>query len=162
LASSASLSKSKLIVEQATAALQAGDRNEAERLLRKQLIEQPSDAVAMTKLAELALDRRQIEEATVLMRRAATADPTPEQQMMLVRHLHTHVGAQATLDEIDVLPLALRNSFEVLSLQAGALGILGDHDRQIGIYEKLAANNPRNAALWKTLGDTLKTIGRTD
>jgi Tfp pilus assembly protein PilF len=77
LASSASLSKSKLIVEQATAALQAGDRNEAERLLRKQLIEQPSDAVAMTKLAELALDRRQIEEATVLMRRAATADPTP-------------------------------------------------------------------------------------
>jgi tetratricopeptide (TPR) repeat protein len=162
LASSALLSKSKLILEQATAALQAGDRNEAERLLRKQLIEQPSDAAAMTKLAELALDRRQIEEATVLMRRAASADPTAQRQLALIRHLQTYVGAQATLDEIALLPPGVRSSFDVLSAEAAMLGILGDHDRQIAIYEKLAVSNPGNAALWKTLGDTFKTVGRTD
>ena len=162
MASSASLSKSKLVVEQATAALQAGDRTEAERLLRKQLVEQPSDAAAMTKLAELALDRRQIEESTVLMRRAATADPTPERRMALVRHLQMHVGAEPTLQEIEMLPPVLRSTFEVLGIEAGMLGILGDHDRQIAIYQRMAEDTPPNPALWKTLGDTLKTVGRTD
>lgn len=160
--SQAAANKSKLVAEQATAALQAGDRNEAERLLRKQLVEQPFDAAAMTKLADLALDRGQADEATVLMRRAATADPTPDRQMALIRHLQTHVGAEATYKEIQNLPHALRASFEAQAIEAGALGAMGDDEQQIAIYERLVSLNPNNAALWKTFGDTLKTVGRTD
>ena len=48
--------KSKMVLEQATAALHMGDRHDAERLLRKHLLEQPRDAAALTKLAELVIE----------------------------------------------------------------------------------------------------------
>ena len=48
--------KSKLVLEQATASLQAGDRGDAERLLRKHILEQPMDAMVLAKLADLAMD----------------------------------------------------------------------------------------------------------
>ncbi len=154
--------KSKLAIEQAIAALQAGDAGDAERVLRKHLLEQPQDAAALTKLAELAIDRRHIEEATILLRRAAGVDPTPFQRMILIQHLQTYVGAQPVLDEIATLPPGLRTSFDVLAIEAGALGFLGEHGRQIAIYERLAEINPGNPSLWKTLGDTYKTVGRFD
>lgn len=154
--------KSKLVLEQAVAALQAGDPGDAERLLRKHLLEQPRDAGALAKLAELAIGRQQIEEATGLLRRAAGAEPSEARQLALVRHLHQFLGAQATLDEIETLPPSLRNSFELLAIEAAARGFVGDHDRQIAIYRELTRLDPKNSALWKTYGDALKTIGRTD
>jgi tetratricopeptide (TPR) repeat protein len=154
--------KSKLAVEQAVAALRAGDAGDAERVLRKHLLEYPQDAAALTKLAELAIDRRHIEEATILLRRAAGADPTPFQRMILIQHLQRYVGAQPVLDEIETLPPGLRTTFDVLAIEAGARGFLGEHDRQIAIYERLAEINPGNPSLWKTLGDTYKTVGRFD
>ena len=48
-------SRSKLVLEQAVASLQSGDLADAERLLRKHLLEQPQDSAALTKLAELAM-----------------------------------------------------------------------------------------------------------
>jgi len=154
--------KSKLVLEQATAALQNGDRGDAERLLRKHLLEQPRDAAALVKLAELAIDQRQIEEATTLLRRAAGADPTPARRLALIRHLQQFVGAEPVIKEIESLPQAMRRSFDVLAIEAAMRGVLGEHERQIAIYRELARLNPGNAALWKTLGDALKTVGRTD
>lgn len=154
--------RSKLVLEQATAALQAGDRGDAERLLRKHLLEQPKDAAALAKLAELAIDQRHVEEATVLLRRAAGADPSPNRQMALINHLQRFGGAELAIREIEALPPNVRTSFDALAIEAALRGILGDHDREIAIYEELARFNPGNAALWKTLGDALKTVGRTD
>jgi len=154
--------KSKLALEQAAAALQAGDRGDAERLLRKHLLEQPNDAAVLAKLAELALDERRIEEATVLLRRAAGAEPSLERRMVLIRHLQAFVGAQPTLQEIESLPPALRYFFDVLAIEAAVRGFLGDHGRQIAIYETLLRQNTVNWSLWKTLGDAYKTVGRTD
>ena len=154
--------RSKLILEQAAAALQSGDAGDAERLLRKHLLEQPTDAAALAKLAELAMRQHHIEEATALMRRAAGADPTPAGRMGLIRHLLQFVGAKAALAEIDLLPPAVRGSFEMMAMEAAARGSLGDHDRQIAIYETLVQVAPNIPALWKSLGDALKTVGRTD
>lgn len=154
--------KSKLVCEQATAALQAGDSGDAERLLRKHLLEQPADATALAKLSELVLNRREIEEATMLLRRSAAAEPTHERQLALVRHFQSYIGAGPTLREIEGLPADVRSSYDVRAIEAAMYGILGNHDRQIGIYEELTRLSPHNAALWKTLGDALKTIGRTD
>ena len=153
--------KSKLVLEQATASLQAGDRGDAERLLRKHLLEQPMDAAVMAKLAELAVGQMQVEEATMLLRRAAGAEPTPARRIALIRHLQKFVGARPTLDEIEELPAGLRASFDVLAIEAATRGLLGDHDRQIAIYQQLGQAEPDNAALWKTLGDALKTVGRS-
>ena len=154
--------RSKLALEQATAALNAGDRGDAERLLRKHLLEQPQDAAALAKLAELVIGEHHVEEATMLLRRAAGADPTAVRRMALICHLHCYIGAQPALEEIEKLPPGLRTDLNVLAIEAACQGSLGNHDRQIGIYEKLAQVDPRNAALLKSLGDALKTVGRTD
>ena len=154
--------QSKLVLEQSSAALQAGDAGDAERLLRKHLLEQPRDSAVLAKLAEMKVDQRQIEEATALFRRAASADPTARRQIALIHHFQQHVGAELALKEIETLPPAARLSFDVQATEAAMLGALGEHDRQIAIYQRLASANPGNAALWKTLGDTLKTVGRFD
>ena len=154
--------KSALTIEQAIAAIRAGNPADAEWSLRKHLVEQPNDAAAAAKLAEILLGRRQIEEATLLLRRAAAAEPSPERQLALIRHFQCWVGAEATLREIDALPPDMRFNPEILVTEAAMLGILGEHDRQLAIYERLTQSSPGNFVLWKTFGDALKTVGRTD
>ena len=162
LSGPAPAARSKLIREQAAAALRAGDSGDAERLLRKHLLDQPGDADALTMLAGIKADQRQVEEATALLRRAANADPGPQRQIALIRHFQQFVGAALALKEVLALPPAARLSFDMQATEAAMLGALGEHDRQIAIYERLTASNPASHALWKTLGDTLKTVGRFD
>jgi tetratricopeptide (TPR) repeat protein len=151
-----------LVLEQATQALHAGDRGDAQRLLRKHLLEQPRDAAVLTKLAELVMGELQIEEATMLLRRAAGTDATGERRLALIHHLHRHIGAQSTLEEIGKLPAALRTDLKVLAIEATCQGSLGNHDAQLAICERLAQADPSNVATLKTLGDALKTVGRTE
>lgn len=148
-------------MEQATAALQVGDRGDAERLLRGHLLEQPLDAAALTKLAALVIADQRVEEATMLLRRAAGIEPTAARRMALICHLHRYVSAQSTFEEIEKLPPGLRCNLNVLAIESDCLGTLGDHVRQIAILEALAFAEPGNAAILKTLGDALKTVGRT-
>jgi hypothetical protein len=82
--------------------------------------------------------------------------------MALINHLQIFGGAEITIREIEALPPNVRTSFDVQAIEAASRGFLGDHDRQIAIYEELARLNPGNAELWKTLGDAYKTVGRTD
>ena len=157
-----SAAKSGLALEQATAALHSGDRGDAERLLRKHLLERPQDAAALAKLAGLVAEEHRIEEATMLLRRAAAADPTNEGRIALIRHLQRHADARSTLDEIGKLPTGLRTNLNVLAIEAACHGSLGNHDLQIRIYQALVEVDPFNVGLLKTLGDALKTTGRTD
>src|SRR5215211_4102394 len=91
--------KSKLALDFAVAALRAGDSNEAQRLLRQRLLEDPRDAAALSKLSEMAIAERRIEEATILLRRAADAEPTLERCLAIARHLHEFAGPGAALYE---------------------------------------------------------------
>ena len=154
--------KSRLVQDQAAAALQAGDTGDAERLLRNHLLEQPQDAAALAKLADLVLDQGHAEQATVLLRRAANADPSPQRQMALVNQLQRFGGVEIAIREIEALPPNVRSSFDALTSEAALRGVMGDHRRQIAIYEKLTRLHPRDASLWKALGEALKTVGRTD
>jgi hypothetical protein len=151
-----------LVLEQATAALRAGDRGDAARLLRGHLLQQPLDAAALTKLASLVIAEQGVEEATMLLRRAAGVEPTGVRRMALVCHLHRYVSAQAALDEINKLPAGDRCNLNVLAIESDCLGTLGDHDHQLAILETLAFADPGNAVIQRTLGDALKTVGRTD
>jgi len=157
-----SASKSKVALDFAVAALRAGDLGEARRLLHERLADDPRDANALAKLAELALEERRIEETTVLLRRAAVAEPTLQRRLALIRHLEAFCGAAAALKEIGALDEPSRHQFEVRAIEAAQLGTLGLHDRQIAIYAEFAARQPNDPALWKTLGDALKTVGRLD
>lgn len=153
--------KSKMVLEQVNAALQCGDRGDAERLLRRHLSEQPLDASALTKLAELLLGEHLVEETTMLLRRAAGADPTIARRFTLICHLHRYVGAEPALQEIEKLPPDQRADLNVLAIEAACHGSLGNHDLQISIYDRLAQALPGNVVLMKALGDALKSVGRT-
>ena len=154
--------KSKLVLEQVTATLSAGNRDDAERLLRHHVLQHPQDAAALTKLASLAIADHRVEEATILLRRVAGIDPAPAHLVALILHLHRYVGAEAALTEIEALPAGLRDDANLLAIEAACQGTLGNHDRQIAIYEQLAEAEKDNAHLLRALADALKTVGRTD
>ena len=154
--------QSKLVIDFAGAALRGGNLPEAQRLLREHLVRSPLDANALGMLAEIAADQRRIEEAAILFRRAADADPTAWRFLALIRHLQATAGMEAALKAIDAIPQPFRGEYEVRAAEAAAFGILGQHDRQLAIYEDLTQVAPEDESLWKTLGDGLKTVGRLD
>jgi len=154
--------QSKLVIDLATSELRAGNRNEAERLLRDHLLRSPRDADALAKLAELANENFRAEEAAVLLRRAADVDPTAARFAALLRHLQAHVGASAVLAELDRVPPGPRNDFDVKVEEVIALNALADSDREIAAIEELTRIAPGNTDVWITLGETLSAVGRRD
>lgn len=82
-------------------------------LLRDRILEDPSDADALSKLAEMSIDEDRIDEATVLLQRASAADPTPARRLAVLRHLHKYASPALVLQEIEQFPLELRSSFHV-------------------------------------------------
>ena len=154
--------QSKLVLELATAEIRAGNTLEARRLLNERLVKAPNDASAAAKLSEIALLGKRVEEATVLLRRAAVADPTPHRRLALITHLQSHVGAAAALKEIEASPPRFRGLFDIRAIEAAVCGTLGMHDRQIETYEAMAREQPGNFRLWMTLGNAYKTVGRFD
>lgn len=154
--------KSKAMLDFALAALRVGDVAGAEMRLRDILIADPFNADAISKLAEIAVDQRRIEDATVLLRKAVTADPNPERRLELIAHLQRFAGPGLVLNELQELPQEVRNRFEVKAIEAGTRGILGEHDEQIRLYKEMVRERPRQPGLWMSLGNALKTTGRTD
>jgi len=154
--------KSRVALDFAIAALRAGDIAGAELRLRDSLLADPFNADALAKLAEIAVEQRRIEDAVVLLRKAVSADPDPERRLELIAHLQRFAGPALVLKELHELPAEVRERFEVKAIEAGALGILGQHEEQIRIYEEMARERPRQPGLWMSIGNALKTIGRTD
>jgi predicted Zn-dependent protease len=154
--------RSRLAIEQAVAALRMGDPVEAELTLRRHLLQQPGDADALAKLADIAVDQRRMEEAAVLLRRAASAEPSSDRQLALIGHLQAFGGPSIALRELEALPASARKSFVVRAHEAALNSQLGQYDRQISLYEALTVEAPDNSALWMSYGNALKTVGRTD
>jgi thioredoxin-like negative regulator of GroEL len=154
--------QSKLIIDLATSELRAGNGNEAQRLLRDHLLKSPRDADALVKLAEIAEENFRSEEAAVLLRRAADADPTAARFTALLRHLQARVGAAAVLAELDRVPPALRHEFDIMVEEVVALDALSHNDREIAVLEELSRTAPDNTDVWITLGEALGAVGRRD
>jgi cytochrome c-type biogenesis protein CcmH/NrfG len=145
----------------AYAALRAGNVVQARQMLQDRLAQHPTDADALEMLAEVATGQRSFEEATMLLRRAVAADPSPHRRMGLVQHLQRFAGPGLALKELEELPQAVRDRFDVKGIEAALLGTVGMHDRQIRLYQQMARERPNQAALWTSLGNALKTVGRT-
>ena len=58
------------------AAMRAGNFVQARQMLQDRLAQDPDDADALEKLAEIAASQRSIEEATILLQRAVAVDPS--------------------------------------------------------------------------------------
>ena len=66
------------------------------------------------------------------------------------------------LASLEQLPAEVRGEFQVLAREADLHGQLGDHDREIGLYDQLVAAWPDVPSLWASKAHSLKTVGRTD
>ena len=162
LARSADQPKSRAVINFAVAAIRGGNVAKARMLLHDQLIKDPDDAFALTLLAEIAVDEGRYDQATVFLRRAATAQPSRPFQVALVSHMNKYGSPGMVLNEIAHLPADIRAEPTSMGMEAAASGQVGDHDRQISLYQELARSSPRNPGLWKSLGNALKTVGRTE
>jgi len=145
----------------AAAALRAGNMMTARQMLQDRLLQDPADANALELLAEIASSQGSVEEATILLRRSVAADGSPERRLALIQHLQRHANPPLALAEIEQLPPAVRKSFEVKGIEAAVQGVLGHHDQQIRLYQELAREKPEAIGLWVSLGNALKTVGRT-
>ena len=113
-------------------------------------------------LADIAVDQSRVDEATILLRSAADVDPSTPRFLALIGRLQASAGVEATLKVIDTIPEPFRSEFDIRAAEAVALGFLGMHQRQLEIYEELTKVAPKDASLWRTSGDVLKTVGRMD
>lgn len=154
--------RSRLALESATLAIIAGDPLEAERILRTHIVQVPGDAEALSKLAELAVSDHRIDEATLLLRRAAAADPSATRHFALARHLLAVCGPSASLAHIRAMPETIRRTFELEAFEALLLGMLGKHRLQLSMYERLTARRPGDPVLLINMATALNAVGRVD
>ena len=153
---------SNAAIELAAAALLGGDVGKAREFLQDRILHDPNDADALTKLAEIAVEKGDVDQATMLLRRAADVDPTARRRIALVRHIHKYGSPALVLGEIEALEPSIRSKTPVMTLEAVASGVVGDHDRQLALYETLTRRSPDSPSLWNSLGNALKTVGRID
>ena len=71
-------------------------------------------------LSDIVLEDKKVEQATVLLRRAADADPDPQRKIALIAHLQQNAFPALALQELDALPPKLRESFQVSAIEARA------------------------------------------
>ena len=150
-------------IDQARAALEAGDSAQAERLARQCLEDAPNDVDAHVLLAELVLAQGAIGKGIALLRRALDLAPTADRLRLYLASLHQQQGHYpAALALIEQVQEPLRNSFEVQAVEAALLGQLGRRDDEIALYERLLGERPDDEILWRSQGSALNYAGRTD
>jgi tetratricopeptide (TPR) repeat protein len=143
-------------------ALNAGDLEEARRLLENWIRKKPEDAAALSMLAQVAAQGQQFEEAARLAETAAGLDPSPERLAFLVSSLQMAFDPALALSHIERMPEHLRSALDIRALQAMLVGDLGDQERELRIYEELIQSHGNKPSLWMNYGTALKLAGRTD
>ena len=153
---------SRLAVEQAIAALRAGDPVDAERTLRQRLAVQPADIEVMAKLGDILAEQNRMMEASVLYKRALSLAPLAHQIRIALAHMLNKQGQfMAALSELEAAEGPVRST-GVRALEGDLLGKLGMHDRELALYQSMTADFPDNPVLWMCMGNTLKTVGRME
>src|ERR1043166_1482280 len=132
----------------------------AESALRGYLEKYPDDADALNFLAaaEARLGRRA--EAVSLLRRCLELAPEYASARFDLANLLVQLSrfgealaeTERLLDEDEHNPLFRR-------LKASILGMIGEDDRSLEIYEGLAGENPRQAEFWLSYGHALRAVG---
>jgi tetratricopeptide (TPR) repeat protein len=154
--------RTKFVLDQANAALGAGNAPEAERIMRDHLSAAPEDAGVMSGLAGYLAGRGQAGEALILYRRALAILPGSDPLRLAYARLLQQLGKpEAALGEVERMSAESRAVFDVRAMEAALLGVLGRHERELELYALLVKEAPGHPGLWKSYGDALKTVGRT-
>ncbi|MBS0578920.1 MAG: sulfotransferase [Proteobacteria bacterium] len=135
---------------------------EAEALLRRHLIEHPTDVAALRMLAEVAGRIGRYRDAESLLERCLALAPG----FAGARHnyavaLHRQGKHAEALAQVERLLQAEGHNPNYRTLHAAVLAGIGEYDRAIGIYTEILRSYPRQARIWLSYGHALKTAGQS-
>jgi predicted Zn-dependent protease len=132
----------------------------AEILLRRRLAQNSQDPEALRMLAEIAAEREDYVEAERLFERCLEVAPGYSRARLdYARTLHTQQKPQPMLPLLERLLRLEPSNLAYRSLQASALGMLGQNDQSRRILESLISEFPQNEVLRIHYGNALRTGG---
>ncbi len=135
---------------------------EAEALLRRHLLEHPTDIAAIRMLAEVAARLGRYMDAENLLARCLELAPG----FAGARHnyavaLYRQGKHTAALPQVEQLLASEPVNPNYRSLEAAVLAGVGEYARAIDIYAAVLKQYPHQAKLWLSYGHALKTAART-
>lgn len=133
---------------------------EAERLLRAQLHESPTDVAAIRMLAEVAARLGRLDDAETLLARCLELAPgfqAARQNYAMV--LHRANKPEQALEQIDRLLADEPGNPGARNLKAVVLCRVGDYLPAIALYDGILAEYPDHGRIWLSQGHALKTAG---
>lgn len=146
---------------EAAIALNEDRLDQAERILKPHLKDDPFDAKAIRMLAELAARIGRWSDSETLLRRAVELAPGWTAARANLALVLGRMGKAA--EALDLLDEVFASEPEGLShwnLKAATLGRLGQFDGAIGLYEDVLERVPGQPKVWLSYGHMLKTVGR--
>ena len=135
----------------------------AERLLRDHLAGHPTDVAAMRLLAETGTRLGRYGDAEALLVRALELSPsfTGARYNLAIVLYRQQKGAEA-LPHLERLLAEAPADPAYRNLTAACLGLVGEYDRAIVLYQALLAEHPGQPRVWLSFGHALRTAGRRD
>ena len=145
----------------AAEALFLGQAAVAAQLLRARRAAQPRDAAALQMLGQAAAQLGDLDEAEACLRRCLDLEPGLDgARFDLADVLFRQQQAAAALALVGELLAQDPADAAYRNLQAACLGMLGEYDQAIAIYQGLLADYPNHPQIWLNLGHALRTVGR--
>lgn len=151
------------LLREAAAAMIKNDVAIAERLLKKHLMQKPTDVPAIRMLAEVAARCGRDEDAVKLLVRCLELSPS----FVAARYnyamlLHRRNDSPSALVQIEQCLDADPQNPKYRNLCGVILSRVGEYERSSEMYARLLAEYPANPKVWLSYGHVLKTEGRQD
>ena len=151
------------LLQEAAAAMIKKDVATAERVLKRYLMDKPTDVAAIRMLAEVAVRCDRDEEAEKLLLRCLELAPGfTAARYNYALMLQRRNRAPEALAEIEKCLETDPDKPNFRNLCAVVLGAVGEYGRASKMYEQLLAEYPKNPKVWLSYGHVLKTEGRPD
>ncbi len=147
----------------AATAVNEGELDNAEAVLKARLLRLPDDPPACRLLGEIAWRRGDMTAALELVERAVAAAPGFDlARDFLIRLLMQTNRLPEALEHAEVLTGSPVRSPGHQLILASVLVKLGHQERACGLYRDLLAAQPDQPQVWQNLGHVLKTLGVQD
>ena len=151
------------VLREAAVALCEDRLSVAERLLRERLKRSPTDVAAMRMLAELGTRLGRYRDSEALLARCLELSPsfTGARHNLAIVLYRQQKGAEA-IGHIERLMAAEPGEPAYRTLLAACLGLVGEYQRSIDVYEALLARHGAQPRVQLAYGHALRAAGRRD
>jgi tetratricopeptide (TPR) repeat protein len=147
----------------AAEAVFSGDLGTAEQLLRLYLTSSPNHVEGLRMLGEISTRLGRFTDAETLLAHALHLSPGNDgARFSYAIALFRQQKAVDALPHVERLLAKAPGDPAYRNLMAACLGLVGEHDRVLEIYDSLLAQYDRQPGIWLNYGHTLRTVGRRD